>query len=480
MHATLPSLLPLPRQVELLPGSCELRAGTRVVAGGGIEMAHVADHLVADLQARLGLHVRRGDLAEAGDIELRYGPTPHGGAESYVLHLDHRGVRLTAPSAPGLWNGTRTLLQLLPAAPALAVELPAVRIVDAPRLAWRGAMLDVARHFFGVDHVKRFIELVAGYKMNRLHLHLTDDQGWRLEIPRYPELTAIGGAGAVGGAPGGWYSLDDWWEICQHAARHHVTVVPEVDLPGHVHAALASLPQLSADGVAPAPYTGQRVIFSSLDLSLPATHEFADEVVRTLALATPGRILHIGGDEATSTAKEDYHAFIARMQRVVHSHDCTMMGWEEVATASLGEGSIVQHWLSAETALATPPGCTFVMSPAPHTYLDMRHADGDALGRGWAGAIDVDRAYQWNPSALVPGVDDDRIEGVEAPLWTERVQDFGEVEQLCFPRLLCLAEVGWTPQRLRSWPEFSDRLADHTDALALRGVHVHRSRLLRP
>jgi len=478
MPSPVPPLLPAPRSVDWLDGAVTLPAGCRVVADPLVPgAAAVADHLVADVHARVGVHVGRSHSAAAGDIELRLGHAAADHPEAYVVHAEGHDVVVTASTAHGLWNGTRTLLQLA-RREGDSVVLPAAHIVDSPRFEWRGAMLDVARHFFGVDHVKRLIELIAAFKLNRLHVHLTDDQGWRLEIPAYPALTTVGGSTSVGGGSGGWYTLEDWAEICEHGLRHHVTVVPEVDMPGHTNAALASLPELNVDGIAPALYTGKEVGFSSLRLDVPGTVDFIRTVLTTVATATPGRYLHIGGDEAHSTHPAQYRQFVELLLDEAARHDVTMIGWEEIATAPLPPGVMVQHWLRPETALAASEGTRFIMSPARHTYLDMRHAPDDPLGRRWAGDIDVDVAYGWDPAGLLPGVDDDHIAGVEAPLWTEKVPDFRAVEHLCFPRLLCLAEVGWSQQASRSWPEFASRLAVHTDRLAARNVNVYRSRLL--
>lgn len=464
----------------MLPGSFVFGANSRVVAEGQDHaVASVADHLVADLHAATRVRVGRADQATDGDIELRLDSSAHHHAEGYHLHVCAPRAVISAATAHGLWNGSRTLLQLVPATSAgQATAVPCVDVVDAPRLVWRGAMLDVARHFFGVDHVKRFIELIAGYKLNRLHIHLTDDQGWRLEVPAHPTLTTVGGSTAVGGDSGGWYTLEDWTEICEHGKRHHVIVVPEIDMPGHTNAALASVPPLNPDGIAPPLYTGTEVGFSSLRLDLPATRAFVRDVLTTVATATSGRYLHIGGDEAHATDPGEYRRVVAMLADEAARLEVTLVGWEEIATSPLRPGTLVQHWLQPETALAAPDGMRFIMSPARHTYLDMRHAPDDPLGRRWAGDIDLDVAYLWDPAGLVPGVGDDRIEGVEAPLWTEKVSLFSQVEHLCFPRLLCVAEVGWTAQEQRVWSEFRGRLAVHAERLAANGVHVYRSALL--
>jgi hexosaminidase len=201
-------------------------------------------------------------------------------------------------------------------------------------------------------------------------------------------------------------------------------------------------------------------------------------VIGQLAADTPGDYLHIGGDEAHVTEPTEYGEFIELLQRTVTAHGKQMVGWEEIGTAALAPGAIVQHWLRPEVAAPAPAGSRFLMSPAAHTYLDMQHAPDDRLGRRWAGPIDVDKIYCWDPAALIDGVGDDRIIGVEAPLWTEKVVTFDDVEQLCFPRLACLGEVGWTPQELRHWDSFRPRLATHADRLAAIGVQLYRSALL--
>jgi hexosaminidase len=413
-------------------------------------------------------------VAERGDVHIVVDSRRVDlGGEGYELRVDGGRIEGVAATEHGRWNATRTVDQLW-CDRADDGSLPALRVADAPRFAWRGAMLDVARHFFTVAEVQRFVEHIAAYKLNRLHLHLTDDQGWRLEIPAWPELTEVGARSATYGDAGGHYTLDDYAAIVRHAAAHFVTIVPEIDLPGHTHAALSSVPALNVDGVAPPPYHGVDVGFSSLRLDVPLTTQFLDDVIGTVAAVTPGPYLHIGGDEAHSTERVAYVEFIDVLQRLVTGHGKVMVGWEEIATTPLGEGTLVQHWLNPETARMAPPSSRFIMSPARHVYLDMRHAADDTIGRRWAGAIDVDTAYDWDPTDL--GVTDEaRIEGVEAPLWTEKVRTFSQVEELCFPRLLAVAEVGWTPAAVRSLPDFLGRAAVHTARLRAAGVAAYRS-----
>lgn len=477
-------LLPLPLFIEPGEGSLTLTVRTRVVIGAGIGgFDHTVNHLIGDVQQTTGLHLARAAEATGGDITLQLnGDLATHGEEGYELLIDTNGATLTAAHPHGLWNATRTLVQLFAHVPGDA-SLAAMRIVDRPRYAWRGAMLDVARHFFGVDQVLRFIELIARFKINRLHLHLTDDQGWRIAIDGWPTLTSIGGRTATGHDSGGWFSRAEYREIVAHAARHFITIVPEVDMPGHTHAALASVPALNLSGTSPSLYTDvprdlASVGLSSLHLEAPATRRLISEVIAQMAADTPGQFLHIGGDEANATGAAEYREFIGLLQREVHSHGKQMIGWEEIARTALLPGALVQHWLDPGTARLAPGSARFVMSPSAHTYLDMKHTPSCRVGRRWAGFIDVDAAYGWDPVVLIDGIADDRIEGVEAPLWTEKVATFEDVQHLCFPRLACLGEVGWTAQHLRHWDGFRPRLAVHAQRLERIGVPIHRSALL--
>jgi hexosaminidase len=311
-----------------------------------------------------------------------------------------------------------------------------------PRFEWRGAMLDVARHFFGLDDVKRFVDAIERLRLNRLHLHLTDDQGWRLEIRSRPRLAEVGGETAVGGAPGGFYTQAEYTELVAYAAERGVAIVPEIDLPGHVNAALVAYPELAPAGFDPQPYTGIDVGFSSLDAHNEETYRFVDDVVGELAALTPGYWIHIGGDEAKSTAHADYVAFVERALAIVRAHGKTAVGWEEIAKVDLPPGTIVQHWQDAELArAAVRKGAKLIMSPATRTYFDQKYDATTELGLEWAGHISVEDAAGWDPATFVDGVGEDDILGVEACLWSETLLTYEDVEFMAFPRLDALAAI---------------------------------------
>lgn len=465
------TLVPLPRSVESREGSFEFGPSTAIVAAA----AHhdVAELVAADLEAVVGRRPAVVLSAAGAHVELIvHDGRADLGSEGYELLAGDDRIGIVAATEHGLWNGSRTLLQLIPPDTA---RVPAVHVVDGPRFEWRGAMLDVARHFFTVAEVRRFIDLLARFKLDRLHLHLSDDQGWRLEIPGWPALTQVGGSTATGGDPGGWYSIADWNEIVRYAEQRFVTVVPEIDMPGHTNAALASVAGLNPDGVAPPLYTGTEVGFSSLRLDVPLTRRFVADVIAAMAASTPGPYVHIGGDEAHSTEHAAYVEFVELLQAEVARHGKHMVGWEEITAAPLLATTLVQHWLKADTAARAPATSRFVMSPSARTYFDMKHAPDDRLGRRWAGAIDAATAYDWDPTAILPGVDEARIAGVEAPLWTEKVRTFDDALTLTFPRLACLAEVGWTAQAARTWDHFAPRLAAVTRRLVADGVPCYES-----
>jgi hexosaminidase len=396
----------------------------------------------------------------------------------------------------------QTIRQLLPAlveyraAYRRPLWIPAGRIVDRPRYAWRGAMLDVARHFRPVEDVKRFIDLMVPYKLNRLHIHLSDDQGWRIEIPGWPRLTEIGGSTQVGGGPGGYYTTEDYAEIVAHAASRFITVVPEIDVPGHTNAALASYPELNCDGVAPDLYTGTQVGFSSLCTDAEITYRFLEDVVREIAALTPGPYFHVGGDEARRTREEDYVAFIERVQEIVRAHGKRMVGWDEVVTTQLAGTSLAQLWrpfwpdpgapqpnaataaaaavLQDATARAVSAGAQFILSPADRIYLDMKYDRSTVIGLTWAGLSDLRRAYDWEPAEIFSGIPEASIAGVEATLWAETMGSLDDVEYLAFPRLTAVAELGWTAAEQRDWASFRHRLRAHGARWTAQGVNFRR------
>ncbi len=396
-------------------------------------------------------------------------------------------MALRANRPAGLFAGFQTLRQLLPPAiEAITVRrepwtIPAGVIRDRPRFAYRGAMLDLARHFHPPADVKRYLDELSRLKINYLHLHLADDQGWRIEIDGWPRLTTVGGGPGTGvrGIGGGYLTQDDYRDLVAYAAQRYITIVPEIDMPGHVNAAQVAYPELTCDGVAPRPRIDIRVGYSSLCAGKEVTYRFAEDVIRQLAALTPGPYLHLGGDEAMSTPHADYLAFEQRVLPLVAKYGKTATGWEEIAAAPAATSAILQYWAVTRdkpvVAAAARAGAGVIMSPADRTYLDMQYDLLTPGGLHWAGTIDLPTAYGWDPATWAHGVPPEVVLGVEAPLWSETLRDYGEVEFNAFPRMAAIAELGWSPWSTHDWISFRDRLGRYGERWIRRDVHFYRS-----
>ncbi len=467
-----------------------------VVPAEGGEAARVGESLATLLRTATGFPfpvLAAEGRVPLGAVALRLGGQPNLGAEGYELTIATDSVRLVAAEPAGLFRGVQTLRQLLPAAieaehSAVGVPdawtVPAGRIVDRPRFAYRGAMLDVARHFFTVKETRQFIDLLALYKLNTLHLHLSDDQGWRIEIDSWPRLATFGGSTQVGGGSGGYYTKADYAEIVRYAADRFITVVPEIDVPAHTNAAIASYPELGCSRPVPVPspnspaaglYTGIQVGWSALCHDKEVTYEFIDDVVRELAAMTPGPFIHMGGDEVEVLTREQYAAFIERVQDIVARHGKRMIGWEEIGRARMGPGTVAQMWHADTLLLAARQGAKLVMSPATKAYLDMKYTPATELGLNWAGFVELRTAYDWDPVTYFKGVTESDVLGIEAPLWSETVSNISAAQYLIMPRLPALAEVGWTPASARDWESFRTRIAAHAPRWRLLGVNYYPS-----
>ncbi|MFF1832387.1 beta-N-acetylhexosaminidase [Paenarthrobacter sp. NPDC058040] len=496
---TTDNLIPLPQHVTPLDGQpFTLTGTTRIAASGDAEP--VAVQLAALLRRGTGFELPLTTAFRPGDIALELGAALEGGPEAYALTVTDAGARLRASTPAGLFNGIQTLRQLF--APSIERSLtqavgiagdsgswaiPAVEIHDAPRFAYRGLMLDVARSFFTVEEVKEQIDVMAQFKLNALHLHLTDDQAWRIEIHApennpsgldYANLTALGGAvdhPGVGLAPGhtGFYTQQDYRDIQAYAATRNILVVPEIDLPGHVNAALAAIPQLNPDGVAKPGNTTGDVGYSTLTADLPATYEFVTEVLGQIAAITEGPYLHIGGDEAHVTGHENYVTMVTEFARIGAATGKTVVGWNEYAQVQLPEGSVAQYWwgdFEPVVRQAEHGGSQVIMSPAANTYLDQKYDSASPIGLSWVegGPFTWSEYYDWNPAQ--GGLEDRHILGVEGPLWTETVRGNQQAYWLLYPRAVSLAEVAWTGQEARDLGDFRRRLGAFGERLANQGV----------
>jgi hexosaminidase len=452
--------------------------------GGNAELARTANMLATLLRAGTGYpsSVREGALPRGG-IRLRLdGARSDLGDEGYTLVTNADSAVITARTPAGVFHGVQSLRQMLPfqvesdmaRSDTSLWKVPAVSISDAPRYAWRGAMLDVARHFFTVDEVKQYIDMLALYKMNRLHLHLADDQGWRIEIKSRPTLTSIGGATQVGGAPGGFYTQEDYGEIVRYAADRYVTIVPEIDMPAHFNAALTAFPALSCGKRAAGVYTGTEVGFSAVCPDSADSFRLIDDFVREISAMTPGPYFHIGGDEVQALTDEQYARFIERVQDIVTRHGKTMIGWDEIRHARLLPTSIVQVWRPGQDTTSMG-GAKVILSPANKLYVDMQYTPQTELGLHWAAYIEPDTVYNWNPATLSPTIRESDILGIEAPLWSETIRNITAAMYLAVPRVPTAAEVAWTPQARRNWDDFRQRIATHAPRWRMLGINYYPS-----
>lgn len=479
-------IVPAPVRAQGAAGpNWTLTADTRIRTAP--EAAAIGDYLAQLLRPATGfpIPVRPGTSGAESDITLVLDPgTPDAGRdgpEGYRLDIRATGVTARAAHPAGLFHAVQTLRQLLPAEidsprPVDSVwAVPAGTVEDRPRYAYRGLSLDIARHYFTPAEVRRFVDHLARYKFNHLHLHLTDDQGWRIAVDGWPRLTEVGAATQVGGGPGGFWTQDDYRAVVAYAAARHVTVVPEIDMPGHTNAALVAYPELGCDGRTYKPYTGTRVGFSELCVESDRTYQFVDDVVRQIAALTPGPYLHIGGDEAHTLSAGRYKAFMDRAQQIVVKHGKKVMAWHQLAPAGPVPGAVVEYWNqgkndAAEVVAAARAGAKVVLAPADHVYLDMKYAGGEALGLNWAGTVDVEKSYRWEPATHLPGLPEESVLGVEAALWGETLRSVSDAEYLIFPRLLGVAEAAWSPREARVWEAFRTRWAAQLPRLDAAGI----------
>ncbi|MEO0570512.1 MAG: family 20 glycosylhydrolase [Bacteroidota bacterium] len=409
------------------------------------------------------------------------------GPEAYQLYIKNDSILLSARTAAGAFRGVQTLRQLIPeqSNDTLTTQpmwlIPSGKIDDAPNFGYRGSMLDVARHFFTVDEVKRYIDQLAYYKFNVFHMHLTDDQGWRLEIKSWPKLTEIGAQSEVGGGPGGFYTQEEFKDIVAYAAERHIEVIPEVDMPGHTNAANLSYPIFHAKGKAETPRvrTDMKVGYSSFDAYKDTVYAFLDDVIREIAVISPSPYFHIGGDESHATPKKDYIHFIEKVEKIVQKHGKQAIGWNEIAQANISTSAIGQFWNEPESALKTAEkGGKIIMSPAKKIYLDMKYDTLSKYGLNWAAYIPVDDAYNWDPETYVEGLSKEQILGIEAPLWSETIGNSTELEYLAFPRVIGYAELGWTPAEQRDWEDYKIRLVGQLPYLKRENIRFYPTKLV--
>jgi hexosaminidase len=521
-----PQIVPVPVDMVAVPGETfVVGPSTRiVVAPGAADTRPVADDLAAIMRRSTGYPLAvSAATPQPGDIALSLVDAADLGDEGYRLEVSGTGVQIDAARPAGLFYGVQTLRQLLPPwieSPTVRPgpwTVPGVRITDTPRYEYRGVMLDIARHYQAPDVVKRLIDRASAYKVNVLHLHVSDDQGFRIAIDGRPELTTIGSQFSIDNDPGGFWTQAEYVDVVNYAAAHFMTVVPEVDTPGHTNAIVMSYAGPEADPVLPDVNCTNRtppqwnlttaVGYSAMCPESPNTWAILTDIITQLSAMTPGPYYHLGGDEvpASILSSARYVGFVDQEAQIVTARDKVVMGWAEISQANFGQpGSppaVAQFWNNGNPAgsggdtarRAVQKGMKVVMSPANHTYLDMQQFVGSPLGLSWAGRLDVSHFYNWSGTSSDPGsyiparttgggvtlpaVTDANILGVEAPIWSETLRTVEDIEFQAFPRLPATAEIGWSPRNHpeRNLASFVGRLAGHGVRWQLQGQNFYPS-----
>ncbi len=474
---TLTQVIPQPLEVIASNDGFALDQHTSLTVPDNMAWRNVGEYLINKIEFKTGLDLTNTsktytDIVFIKDERLE-------DDESYQLTISKDSLVLRAKDAEAAFRGVQTIRQLIPESSndTLSTQpiwvIPTGIINDKPQYEHRGTMLDVARHFFSVEDVKKYLDVLAYYKINVFHIHLTDDQGWRIEIKSWPRLTEVGSLTGVGGGPGGFYTQEEYKEIVDYAAERHIMVIPEVDMPGHTNSASLAYNFLNGNGKEIEQVTSMAVGYSTFDTRKDTVYQFIDDVVREISALSPGPYFHIGGDESLVTKEEDYIYFVDRVEKIVELYDKRLIGWDEVATANLSSNSVAQVWNSEENKeLAFQKDMKVILSPAKKAYLDMKYDTDSKFGLRWAGYIPVDTAYLWSPESY-GSIDD--VLGVEAPLWGETIRTIDELEYLAFPRVIGYAELGWTTQENRSWNSYKKRLAHHGQFLRRNNVSYYPS-----
>ena len=487
------NVVPFPQSIELQKGKAfVLNEGTPIVyVGTDTKMKQNADFLAEYINqlTHLKLNVTTSKQKNVAAIVLAIDPKING-EEAYSLTVSNKGIKIAGKTAAGVFYGIQTLRKSLPVLDnAEAITLPATVISDAPRFGYRGMMLDCGRHFWPVPFVKKFIDILALHNMNVFHWHLNEDQGWRIEIKKYPKLTEIGSKRSCtvlghnsdidDGTPyEGFYTQDEAREIVRYAAERNITVIPEIDMPGHTVAALASYPELGCTG---GPYSvgyGWGIYKDVLCLGNEKVYTFLQDIIDELIDIFPAKYIHIGGDESPTVrwencpkcqalakannvdAKHLQGVFTNRMEKYINSKGRSIIGWDEIAQGNINKSATIMSWRGVEPgSKATEAGHDVIMSPTTYCYFDYYQSENkDKEPMCIGGYLPVSKVYEFDaaPESLSETAKK-HILGVQANLWTEYVSTTNMVEYMILPRMAALSEVQWTPVARKNFDDFVKR-----------------------
>lgn len=511
----------IPEPVEATKGNGIYQLGKKITIANNGASDELVNNIASELQIATLKEVRTGKNNAAIVLSIIQEETI--GKEGYYVEVNQKGIQIKANTNAGLFYGWQTVKQLMPAAiysnknnPDLVWSLPFVKIMDKPRFGWRGLMLDVSRHFFSKADVKVFIDDMARYKYNRFHWHLTDDQGWRIEIKSLPKLTEVGAwrplrkgkwmntttpAVTEPKTYGGFYTQEDIKEIVAYAKSKYIEVIPEVDIPGHSMAMNTAYPQLSTTPNYPYQVNvGEEFmdweginghatakIDNSLDPSNELVYQYLDQIFGEIAPLFPYEYIHMGGDEnaknnweksanvqalmkkeGLKNQNEVQSYFVRRVQKIINSKGKKMIGWDEILEGGLSGDAAVMSWRGIEGGInAAKQGHKVVMSPNGYNYLDFYQGELTAEGKVYAG-LRMKKTYSFEP--IPEGIDSNLILGNQGNQWTEQLQTMRNVQYMTWPRALAIAETSWSPKSKKNWPSFVEKVEGQFEKLAAANV----------
>jgi hexosaminidase len=502
------SIIPEPLSLKREAGTFVIERGTTIILGSeNKELQKVGEQLAARLRLVTGysleLTISAAGKQRTNAILLALDDRDRDlGREGYRLTVTKKFVEITGSAAAGVFYGVQSFYQLLPVeveknvlVPGIAWSVPCVTIEDRPRFPWRGMHLDVGRHFFSKDSVEQYIDLLAMYKMNTFHWHLTEDQGWRIEIKKYPRLTTVGAwrqETMNDCTPhGGFYTQDDIREIVEYASERFITIVPEIEMPGHCLAALAAYPELSCSGGPFKVGTEWGVVYDVYCAGKEKTFQFLEDVIDEVASLFPGPFFHIGGDEVPKLRwsncrwcqerikaeglkdeSEMQSYFIKRVEKMLNARGKRLVGWDEILEGGLAPNATVMSWRGTQGGIdAAKSGHDVVMTPTSYCYFDYYQAlEGEPNAIG--GYLPIDTVYAYDPvPPELPAEEAKHILGAQGNVWTEWMPNFRQVEYMALPRLCAMSEVVWSDKSRRNFKDFQRRLEEHHDRLVLRDVN---------
>lgn len=520
------TIIPKPAQLYPRAGEFIISQATTIMAPiGQGDLKAVVDTFVHHINRSTGLAIavkNTNKVALTGNL-IEFSPLSDStlGAEGYRIDVTDKVVTIEANTPNGFFYATQTLYQLLPptvlahrfivpATNLTTLAIPACRITDKPRYGYRGMHLDVSRHFFPVSYIKKYLDVMALHKFNTFHWHLTDDQGWRIEIKKYPKLTQVGSKRRetiVGhyddydpqvfdGKPyGGFYTQDDVREVIRYAATKHINVVPEIELPGHALAALAAYPELACS---PGPYqvATKWGVFNDVFCPTEKTFSFLQDVLTEIIDLFPSKYIHIGGDECPKTVWRQsafcqqlikreklknesglQSYFIKRIDKFVTSKGRRIIGWDEILEGGLSPNATVMSWRGIKGGVqAARQRHDVIMTPGTFCYLDHYQGDPAQEPTAFGGSLPLDKVYSYNPTPVeLNATEATHILGVQANIWTEYIDTHDQLEYMLWPRAAALAEVGWTSLSLKNYDDFTRRLSTHFERLNALNVNYART-----